>query len=191
MSITLDAVQPLTRIEAWVARNHPDRLPIFRPAAAAATVERIESKLGRLLPPDVRALYAAHDGQPEGAPALYLNQRWLPLDLVAVAWEDLCLRYDNSDALRLVANGNGRSALKAVAWSSDWLPLFGAPRGDHYCIDLRLERPERYGQIIWFLYDRPERTVVAPSLSHFLSRVATGLDAGGWHLDAGYDGLSD
>lgn len=69
--------------------------------------------------------------------------------------------------------------------------LFGNPRGDHRCIDLRPQRPGRWGQVIWFLYDRPERTVIEQSLSQLLRHVAKGLEADEWHLDAGYDGLSD
>ena len=191
MSGPVDAAQSLERIESWVARAYPDRLPFLRPAASAGTLQRVEAKLGRDLPLEIRALYAVHDGQPEGAPALYLNQRWLPLDLVAVAWEDLCLRYGCPDDVRVTANTNGRSSLQAPTWSGCWLPLFGSPRGDHYCVDLRSDRPGRCGQVIWFLYDRPERTVVAQSLSKLLGRVADGLAAGEWHLDAGYDGLSD
>jgi cell wall assembly regulator SMI1 len=191
MSIEPDAVQCLRRIEAWVGRYHPDRHPFLRPAASAGTLQRLETRFGRELPADIRGLYSVHDGQPEGAPALYLNQRWLPLDLVAVAWEDLCLRYGHPGEMQVAAIGNGKPTLKAAAWSGSWLPLFGSPRGDHYCIDLRSDRPGRCGQVIWFLYDRPERAVVAPTLSHLLGRVADGLDTGEWRLDAGYDGLSD
>lgn len=191
MSTSVDAVQSLKRIEAWVASRHPDRLPLLRPSADAGAVERIESKLDMELPADVRNLYAANDGQPEGAPALYLNQRWLPLDLVGVAWEDLCLRHGRSAVQRRAANANGPPFMPAAWWSEQWLPLFGSARGDHYCVDLRPERPGRYGQIIWFLYDRPERAVIAPSLSQLLQRVSEGLDTGEWRLDAALDGLSD
>lgn len=191
MSTSTDAVQSLMRIAGWMACTHPDRLPFLRPGAASATLRRIEAKLGRELPDEIRNLHAAHDGQPEGAPTLYLNQRWLPLDLVAVAWEDLCLRYGCGGELPLAENSGGRSIPRAAAWSASWLPLFGSPRGDHYCVDLRSERPDRYGQVIWYLYDRSERTVIAPSISQLFSRVADGLDAGEWCLDVGYDGLSD
>ncbi|WP_202332958.1 SMI1/KNR4 family protein [Mesorhizobium sp. L-8-3] len=191
MPIQFDSVRSLERIEAWVARNHPDRLPFVRPGADACTLQRIEAKFGKALPSEIRLLYAAHDGQPEGAPALYLNQRWLPLDLVAVAWEDLCLRYGAGDELHLAALTGGQPLPHAAIWSASWLPLFGSPRGDHYCIDLRPERPDRDGQVIWFLYDQRDRTVVAQSIGELLLRVADGLDAGKWHLDDGYDGLSD
>lgn len=191
MSTLLDGVQSLKRIEAWIARNHPDRLPFLRPGIGAGTLRRIEAKFGQALPSDIRLLYAAHDGQPEGAPTLYLNQRWLPLDLVAVAWEDLCLRYGCKTELRPAAHGNGGYFVQAAAWSANWLPLFGSPSGDHYCIDLRREPPHRYGQVIWFLYDQPERTVLARSIGELLWRVADGLYAGKWRLDDGYDGLSD
>jgi cell wall assembly regulator SMI1 len=190
MSVLPDAVKVLKRIEAWVARDHPERMPFLRPAAKLDKLVRVEVKLGNALPSDVHSLYAAYDGQPEGAPSLYLNQRWLPLDLAVVAWEDLCLRY-RSDGPRLEASANHRPTLQGTVWSAGWLPLFGSARGDHYCVDLRPECFDRFGQIIWFLYDRPERAVVAPSILQFLRRVADGLDAGEWSLDAGYDGLSD
>lgn len=188
MPVLSDPNRSLKRIDAWIARNHPDRLPFVRPGADACTVQRIEARFGKALPPDIRMLYTAHDGQPEGAPNLYLNQRWLPLDLVAVAWEDLCLRYGAGSKLHRAALANDRPLPHTTTWSASWLPVFGSPRGDHYCIDLR---PDGYGQILWFLFDRPERTVVAPSMGELFWRVADGLDAGKWRLDDGYDGLSD
>ncbi|PST26364.1 cell wall assembly protein [Mesorhizobium plurifarium] len=191
MSIPLDPVRSLKRIEAWVARYYPDRLPFVRPGVNSCTIQRFETKFGKALPSDLRLLYTAHDGQPEGAPTLYLNQRWLPLDLAAVAWEDLCLRYGTGDEFHLVALADDRPLRQATTWSADWLPLFSSPRGDHYCIDLRTKRADRYGQVIWFLYDRTERAVVAQSIGDLFRRVADGLDAGKWRLDDGYDGLSD
>lgn len=184
----LEPVLALKRIEAWVARNHPDRLPFVRPGADRATIRRIEGKLGRMLPADIRQLYAAHDGQPAGSPALYLNQRWLPLELVMVAWEDLCLRYGGE---AYAAADDERKCPSTIIWSASWLPLFSSPRGDHYCVDLRPELPGSYGHIIWFLYDEPDRPVVAQGIAELLSRIAIGIGTGQWTLDDGYDGLCD
>lgn len=180
----LDAVFALERINDWVVQNHPDRLPFLRSRAEGETIQRIEAKFGRPLPYDLRRLYAAHDGQPSGSPALYLNQRWLPLDLVIIAWEDLCLR-DREKGSRYSGHQFGDKA-----WSADWLPLFGSPRGDHYCVDCG-PNPGQYGRIIWFLYDQAERPLIAPSIGDLLSRVALGLMQGDWSLDDGYDGFSD
>lgn len=191
MSGTVDPVRAIGRIEAWVAHRHPSRLPLFRRGADARTIQRIERRLGRSMPDDIRMLYAMHDGQPEGAPSLYLNQRWMPLELVAVAWEDLCLRHGvGREGVASVISG-GAGALQAESWSADWLPLFGSSRGDHYCVDLRPGQAGRSGQVIWFLHDQAEHLVIADSVAQMLSRVADGLEAGRWQLDIGLDGLSD
>jgi len=188
VSNLLEPVDALRRINAWVALNHPNRLPFVRMGARSDTIQRFERRLGRKLPPCLRQLYAAHDGQPEGAISLLLNQRWLPLDLVVVAWEDLCFRYGcNEDG----ASDDDARCLATLVWSATWLPLFGSPRGDHYCVELSADRPDRHGRIIWFLYDEPDRPVVAPSISELLSRIARGLDTGRWQLDEVYDGLCD
>ncbi|MBQ0822750.1 SMI1/KNR4 family protein [Microvirga terrae] len=176
MLIDPDPVSALKRIEAWLAREYPDRLPLFRPGASAGTLQRVEAKLGATLPGDIRMLYAAHDGQPEGAPSLYLNQRWLPVDVMAVTWEDLCRRY---------------GAAVTAEWSTGWLPLFGSVRGDHYCVDIRVRPSGRAGPIIWFLYDNPERAIIAHDITQMLERVADGVETGRWRLDDGYDGFSD
>ncbi len=184
----LEAGEALKRIEAWLASNHSDRLPFLRKGADPGAIQRAEARFGRRLPSDIRRLYAAYDGQPAGSPALYLNQRWLPLNLVVVAWEDLCLRYGDKV---IPSAGDGPKGPGKPFWSAGWLPLFGSPRGDHYCVDLRHEVPERYGQIIWFLYDEPDRPVIARSLAELFSRIAIGVHTGRWTLDDGYDGLSD
>jgi cell wall assembly regulator SMI1 len=180
MSTRMDPVRSLERIEAWMVRYHPDRLPLFRPAVDPHSVARIEARLGVQIPHEVLALYTAHDGQPEGAPSLCLNQRWLPLDLVRLTWEDMCLRHS-----AVTVSAGQRS------WSQHWLPLFGSFRGDHYCIDLSLTRHSHAGPVIWFLYDEPERTVIASSIGDLLGRIADGVESDRWHLDEGYDGLSD
>ncbi len=188
MSNVLEPVGALKRIDAWIAHKHPERQPFVRGGAKPGTIARIEAKLGRRLPPDVRRLYAAHDGQPAGSPALCLNQRWLPLDLVTVAWEDLCQRYG---CTAHVTDRDGSQCQGHLVWSANWLPLFGSPRGDHYCIDLCPDVSDRYGQIIWFLYDDLERPVVAHSIAELFTRIAIGVSTGRWALDDGYDGLSD
>ncbi|WEK48751.1 MAG: SMI1/KNR4 family protein [Candidatus Kaistia colombiensis] len=160
-----------------MTRHHPDRLPLFRPAADPASLARIETLFGKAMPCEIRTLYAAYDGQSVGAPSLYLNQRWLPLDLVRVAWEDLCQRYGPCGA---DAGGNW------LVWSSEWLPLFGNPRGDHYCVDLGTTPAGRCGRILWFLYDEPRRAVIAASLRRWLQRIADGVEDGTWRLDDGY-----
>jgi cell wall assembly regulator SMI1 len=188
MSLALEPVDALERIHAWVSRNHPSRLPFLRLGAKDDTIQRIEGKLGRALPPCLRRLYAAYDGQPEGTVALFLNQRWLPLDLVVVAWEDLCFRHGSKMQPVQV---NGDQCQATVVWSADWLPIFGSPRGDHYCIDLGAEHPGRNGQIIWFLYDEPDRPVVAQNIASLFSRIAVGVETGRWRADDAYDGLCD
>src|SRR5690349_7864032 len=107
MPSLLEPVLALKRIEAWVVGNHPDRLPFLRAGADPGAIQRVEARFGRRLPTEIRQLYAAHDGQPAGSPALYLNQRWLPLDLVVVAWEDLCLRYRDTALPSAGACGKG------------------------------------------------------------------------------------
>ncbi|MGR7993605.1 SMI1/KNR4 family protein [Xanthobacter sp. ZOL 2024] len=191
MSVADDPVRSLARIEAWVARRHPDRLPLCRRGADAQTIRRIESRIGRPIPHDIRMLYSAHDGQPEGAPGLYLNQRWMPLDLVAVAWEDLCLRHGAGCEVLAGASFGGRPVVHAGLWSADWLPLFGSPCGDHYCVDLHTRQAGRSGRVIWFLHDQTERVVIADSVAQMLARIADGLEGGRWRLDIGLDGLSD
>jgi cell wall assembly regulator SMI1 len=189
MPTDADPIISLKRIEAWLAREHPHRLPLFRPGAALGTLRRIEARIGTTLPGDIRTLYAVHDGQPEGAPSLYLNQRWLPIEVMAVTWEDLCHRY--SDAEEPTGLGNSRVPIPSAVWSKSWLPLFGSARGDHYCVDIRVRSSDRSGPIIWFLYDQPERTIIAHDITHMLERVANGVESGRWRLDDGYDGISD
>ncbi|WP_201839185.1 SMI1/KNR4 family protein [Microvirga zambiensis] len=182
-------VRPLRRIEAWLAREHSDSPPLFRPGATSGTLRRIEARLGTTLPLDIRTLYTAHDGQPEGAPNLYLNQRWLPLDVMAVAWEDLCRRH--RDACEPPEQWTSGVTNALAVWSTGWLPVFGSARGDHYCVDIRIRPSGTSGPIIWFLHDQPERAIFAHNVTQMLKRVADGVETGTWRLDEGYDGLCD
>lgn len=181
--------EPLEQIQTWMNQNHPDRMPFFRSPASDMTISRVEERLGIRIPADLKSLYKAHDGQPEGAPCLYLNQRWLPIDLAAVAWEDLCSRHNAYHSREQKNNSRIIDSLKP--WSPSWLPVFGSARGDHYCISLKEENNINYGSVIWYLYDRPERIVISESIIELLYKVSTGLSSGRWKLHDTYDGLTD
>lgn len=155
MQPRIDPVPSLKRIDAWISRRHPDRLPMFRRGAEAEDIQRIEMKLGRAMLPDIRRLYAAHDGQPDGAPHLYLNQRWLPLDLAALAWEDLCLRHGRHASSTAITDDGQAAVLDTTTWLENWFPLFGSAGGDHYCVELCSDGSHRPGRVIWFLHDLP------------------------------------
>ena len=63
-------------------------------------------------------------------------------------------------------------------WQSAWIPFVSSDTGDYFCLDTNPPDPHRYGQVILFLHDKPERYLIAASLGAWLDRIWRDLASG-------------
>lgn len=78
------------RIEAWAAREWPDKELKLRPPASAAAIEKAEAAIGVRLPDEFRASLAIHDGQ-DDEPSLSIlpsSDRLGSLESMVACWRD-------------------------------------------------------------------------------------------------------
>jgi hypothetical protein len=73
----------LARLEAWLARNAPPLRDLLNPLATASDIAAFEVRTSLVIPPELRRLYAVHDGEADGSDGIFGCQRWLPLRVVA------------------------------------------------------------------------------------------------------------
>jgi len=73
----------LARLEAWLAENAPPLRALLNPPASAADIAAFEAHTALGVPPELRRLYAVHDGEADGSDGIFGCQRWLPLQVVA------------------------------------------------------------------------------------------------------------
>jgi cell wall assembly regulator SMI1 len=176
-------------IEAWLAEHTPLIRRSLRPPTAEGALDKLEKALAARLPGDVKACYRIHDGQRAScdsglfpAPAaISLGDdepafRLLGLREVAGEWKLMKELLDGGEF-------RGRRAkpqrgIRPGRWNAGWVPIAGNGAGDFYCIDLDPAASGTRGQVIVVPNDLDERVRVAPSLRHWLARLAAGLRDG-------------
>lgn len=65
----------LARLEAWLAAHAPPLRELFNPPATAADLAAFEARTTLSVPPDLRRLYAVHDGKGDGSDGIFGCQR--------------------------------------------------------------------------------------------------------------------
>ena len=70
--------EAFARLEAWLALNAPRLRELLNPPATAADIAAFEAGTSLVLSPELRRLYAIHDGEADGS-CIFGCQQWLPL----------------------------------------------------------------------------------------------------------------
>lgn len=73
----------LAKVEEWLAQNAPPLRELLNPPATAADIAAFEARTSLVIPPELRRLYAVHDGEADGSDGIFGCQRWLPLRVAA------------------------------------------------------------------------------------------------------------
>lgn len=122
------------RIERWFAAKLPDRVLLLRPPATEAEIAEAEARLGRPLPPDLRASYLVHDGQEdEGYDVLWLPHAYRLGSLAAVvahhegerAFQGGVVEEERLDWL------DRDGCVRQVFWHPDRIVFAGSPHWDY------------------------------------------------------------
>jgi cell wall assembly regulator SMI1 len=168
-----EAVWAWRRIERWLEAQQEGLSAKLAPGTTVEELDAAERKLGIRLPEDVRESYLRHDGE----------QRFLGL---FVGWSQLSLR----DVQREWAferweerAPRSRGPVKALSWSSRWIPVLANGAGDFLCVDLEPPEAGTPGQLISVYHDDPERIRMTRSFTSWLTRFADRLESGEYAYD--------
>jgi hypothetical protein len=142
----------VARLEAWLARNAPPLRALLNPPATGADLAAFEARTALVVPPDLRRLYAVHDGEADGSDGIFGCQRWLPLRVAAEEVELI-----GSDGI---------------------VPFLRSGGGDLLYVRSGAEADRRVRE--WW-HERPEEgAVVADSLEAWLAGFVARLEGGGF-----------
>lgn len=161
----------LRRLEACLAKNRADVHRSLRAGAPEEALAAFARETGA--PSDLVELYRWHDGQADGAPFVFEQDRFLPLEEA--------LRERERNRQRLYSG----ETYGANGWHESWLPLMSNGAGDCVCVDLDA------GRVIRFWHDSPARPLLAADLRGWLAHVVAGIEAGAGGTPPTVQWLSD
>jgi cell wall assembly regulator SMI1 len=181
---------------AWLAALRAHRMPpdgVLRPGAPPPAISAAERACGMALPPEVRVLYEAADGQESPfttpGPLLFPAHEFLSLERAVRAWEgwrDVRDAYGAEMDEPIIVRGGDPVA--RVYSHPGWWPLAEDGGGNHLVVDTAPEPGGRVGQIVVAGPDEDERRVLAPSVTAYL-RLLAAADLGEPDPDAARDGV--
>jgi cell wall assembly regulator SMI1 len=182
---------PWRRIEAWLAERARFVLDTLNPGTTVEAIQAIETSL-RVgpLPDDFVQSWRIHDGQHWNT-SLPLIAGWLG-SYSLLSLDRIESRYDSASVLLSeefnTLRGTPHGLVRPDWWNPRWVPVAGNASGDAICLDLDPPPGGVVGQVIEFLHDEKDRTVLAPSLGAWLEEFATELEGGEYKVfDATHD----
>ncbi len=150
----------LIELSAWLEEFTPDVLnDLGEPASAELLAKLSDSYAGRV-PDDVLTVYAWHDGG-------QIPDPWWELSGI-------------EEVLRVKNLHESIPDLRALEnwWSNAWIPVGADGDGNHMCVDLDGCFDGVPGQVLVFMHDEIERSIVAPSLGAYIEALLEACQAG-------------
>lgn len=176
------------RIERWMRAHAPAWLaegaarPLLRPPASESELAELETYLGFPIPDELRSLLRIHDGCRHGDYPLPIKApsptQWR-LTPIAGIIENRELG-ENAGKIATVVKLKTVGPVRAVWWSSAWVPIAEDGTGDLVCIDTDPPPGGVRNQLILYAHDYNERKVLYPSLLTWLAECAIDFEAGAY-----------
>ncbi|MBA4017757.1 MAG: hypothetical protein C0483_11335 [Pirellula sp.] len=161
------------RIESELNKSEQILKRWLSPPAGAGDFLELERMCKRPLPPDMRACWQTHNGQPHGAAMLSVPHAYEWLDGAEGLFRLLPLAEIIEEARRMqsLADQNvfddvsvdAENGIQPVAWHKGWLPIAANFCGDLWCVDVAPAENGIPGQIILVSSESPIRTKIADS----------------------------
>ena len=170
------------RIGGWLRKLFPELYQALAPGATSTEIDVAEAALGITLPEGVRASYRVHNGQLPDSPdlpsrrGLFGQRRFYSLDEMVKDWQ-LMQSLMEEGVFQGVA-GHALGPVRANWWNARWIPVSADSMGNCFCIDMDPVPGGTVGQIISFVHDECERTVIAHSFADWLDDFAYDLETG-------------
>lgn len=179
-------ITTLPRIQSWAQDNAPD--VTFRPPAKPTAVDGFEHKSGLAAPESLRQALLIMDGETRRSAGMIGNWRLMPIAEIQAAW-GLLNKLDEKGAF-IDHAPKASPYIRKTWWYSAWIPIATSDMGDYFCLDTDPPEQERYGQVLLFLQNRPDRPLIAGSLEAWFNRILRDLESGLYHYDpeGGFDG---
>ncbi len=162
---SMERLAKAKRAEGFADRVEPKKRKLPEPAGASdAAIARLEAKIGRRLPADVRRMFHRQDGDPRGSD---VEWRVMPLREIEGVYRDLrtMLRGGDFDRVARV-----RGPIVRAWWHDGWIPLAEHWGGDLICVDLDPAPGGKRGQLLWWRHADPLRTALESSFSEWIAR---------------------
>ena len=179
-------ITSFAKLQTWMLENVPD--VSFHPPANPDAIENFGVKSSLTLPDDLRQILLLSDGETRKSAGAIGNWRLLSIAEIQAAWGWLT-QLNHKGAFNGLAP-DPSPYIQDAWWHPSWVPFVSNDAGDYFCIDTQPPEEDRYGQILLFFQDRPERPLVGASLAAWLDRVTRDLSLGLYTYDevTGFDG---
>lgn len=169
------------RIENWIKVNHPAVLETLNPGATEQDFIELESVVNSKLPEDFKDFLSIHNGQSWTHLNLFNSDRLLSIEDIIDEWKNWSNVLPELDAqcreqYGVPASSLPEEGIKNDWWNHAWIPITSNGSGDSYCIDLDPTAKGQKGQIIRMWHDVPERELIAPSFSQWISEYVNDLE---------------
>ena len=169
-------ISRLDQIKAWLKKHQPSELELWeQPPATDEAIAAAEEALGLSLPEDYKEYLRIHNGQSDVA--TFVEAALIPVGEIAGKRLDLLslVDEDNED----IDNEEVDDEVKPVYFSEGWVPIGCSARGrDFLCIDYDPTPKGTIGQIIVFVVDFDERSVVAKNFGDLLDEFLKQAEEG-------------
>jgi cell wall assembly regulator SMI1 len=169
----------LITLQSWMHENAPG--VSFSPPANPAALENFTEKSGLDLPHELRQLLLLSNGEARKSAGAIGNWRLMPISEIQAAWGLLSRLFEKGAFDELQPDPS--PYLRKAWWHPAWIPVASSDTGNYYCIDTDPPEPARYGQVLLFLQEQPERPLAAASLSAWLDRITRDLLSGLYTYD--------
>ncbi len=171
--------ESFTKIQSWMKKVTPD--VSFRPPANPAAIDHFAHKSSLQISQDLRQYLLIADGETRKSAGAIGNWRLMPINEIQAAW-GLLASLSQKGAFSEKRLG-ASPYLRDAWWHPGWIPIVSSDTGHYFCLDSDPPEPQRTGQVLLYLHDRPERPLVAGSLPAWFDRIARDLVQGIYTYD--------
>lgn len=157
--------QALTLLDATLQAQRPSFYAQLQPGLSLEACKALEQRYHQRLSKAILGLYQWKNGQSAQPGAFFFSHyRFLPLEYTLAVAQHLTL-----EQLRAEQRQNW--------WHPAWIPIFAGPGDSYLCCDQFGVFTGLRGQMLLFLPDAPDRTIMAPNLPRLLQAVNRSLAA--------------
>lgn len=186
MTVTQPIERSLAYFQNWAAQFAPSI--VFRPPVKPAALENFREKSGLPLPDDLIQYLQITDGEPRTSAGMIGNWRLMPLLEIQAAWGLLAKLAEKGAFSDRTPEKS--PYIRGAWWHPSWLPVVTNDTGDYFCLDTNPPDPNRFGQVLLYLQNQPQRPLIAGSLTAWFDRIARDLADGLYSFDP-WEGFSD